>query len=394
MRPMSLKKVLEVTLFASALSVIMVFSVVSSTRDYSFDETRIIVCYKTEDMKFDAINLLDSYHGRYIKEIEQGRLLVYAIPSDNLDLVRKDQRLSELVEYVELDRRVKADFVPNDTYWPQWNMEMIDVDLAWDVEQGDHSVIVAVLDTGVDYNHDDLDANVDETLGWDYVNNDPDPWDDDPYTHGTMVSGIICAEIDNSIGISGMAQITLMPMKVLDETGSGWTSDIIDAIYDAGDGGARAMNMSFGSYWFSSSLQTACNWAYDTMGILLAAAAGNDGTTSRLYPAAYDAVVGVGAVNSLGQRMSWSNYGDNVEIMAPGSWIWSTVGGNSYGFVSGTSIASPHVAGFAALAFSFRPQLTAQRIRNVIHLWAEDMGSPGFDTYNGWGLLDCWNGNG
>jgi len=380
-----------VSLLAIVLALLAFSDVASAFEGPAPDETRIIIRYKSEDVKAEVMDIAEAHFGRFIKEIEMGQLLVYSVPTVNLDLLNNDRALSDLVDYVELDRRVHACYTPNDTYWPQWNMTMVDVDYAWDVVQGDAAILVAVLDTGCDYTHVDLAANVDETLGWDYVNNDSDPMDDE--SHGTQVSGIICSQIDNNEGIAGMAQVTVMPMKVLDASGSGWTSNIVDAIYDAGNWGANVMNMSYGASWYSSSEANALVWAHNA-GVVLVAASGNEGTSSKSYPAAYNDVLGVGAVNSAGNRMSWSNYGDNVEIMAPGSMVLTPNLGGGYAYVSGTSIASPHVAGAAALGFSFQPTWPNQRIEALLEHWADDMGTPGYDTYNGWGLLDCWNANG
>jgi subtilisin family serine protease len=329
----------------------------------SSNETRIMACYKSDEVKEDVMYILENYFGKYIKEIEKGNILVYTVPGDAYEYLKKDPELVNLVRYIEIDHIVHADYQPNDPrYGLQWNMPK------------------------------DLDANVNESLGWDYVNDDADPWDD--YGHGTYTGGVICAVTDNGIGVAGMAQATLMPMKVLDENGDGATSDVVDAIYDAGDAGARVINMSFGNYWVSSAMANACNWAYLTKGIVLTAAAGNDGSSSKHYPAAYPNVIGVGAVTSTGNRWLWSNKGDNVELMAPGENVLSTRRGNRYRTSNGTSMAAPHVAGAAALAFSYRPTLTNMQFRNLIHRWANDMEDPGFDTLTGYGLLDCWNGNG
>lgn len=365
---------------------------VNAVRAYATDETRILLCYNSEIARSDVMAVMDGYYGSYIKDIPLGRLLVYSVPSDLMGYVRDDRKLAELVEYIEVDRLWYADYTPNDPYWPQWNMQQIDVDLTWDAVMGDPSVIVALLDTGIDYNHVDLQANVDETLGWDYVNNDSDPWDDNG--HGTAVGGVICAEIDNNIGVAGMAQITLMPMKVLNASGTGLTSNIVDAIYDAGNGGANVINMSLGSYGSSSSFANACNWADNTMGISVVAAAGNDGVSTKHYPAAYSSVIGVGAMNSSGGRWWYSNSGDNVEIMAPGVTVFTTGVGDTYGNVTGTSIASPHVAGAAALAYSYNATFSNGRVKNILYHWADDLGAPGYDNLTGWGELDCWNANG
>jgi len=159
--------------------------------------------------------------------------------------------------------------------------------------------------------------------------------------------------------------------------------------------GARGViNMSLGNYGSSSSFGNACAWAHNTMGISVIAAAGNDGVSTKHYPAAYSTVVGVGATYSAGDRWFYSNRGDNVEIMAPGVTVFTTEIGDNYGNATGTSIASPHVAGAAALAYSFRPTFTNSRVQNILFRFADDMGAPGYDDGTGWGLLDCWNANG
>ncbi len=369
----------------------MIFCTAESTaEEQGVERERMIVRYRSEEVKESVMDILESSQSRYIKEIEQGKLLVYTVPPGAYDRLAGDLDLAGLTDYTEKDHIVTAASLPNDPLWKdQWNMRMVDVDYTWDVVRGDPSVLVALLDTGVDYTHRDLDGNVDESLGWDYVNNDNDPQDDND--HGTAVAGIICAEIDNDLGIAGMAQVTLVPMKVLDQYGMGYTSDVIDAIYDAGDAGARVITICFGNYSASSSLQNAVEWAYNTKGIFLTAAAGGDGTSSRYYPAAYPDVVGVGAVDQNGNRTVWSNYGRNVELMAPGVDVITTIPGNGYAFYSGTSMACPHVASAAALAFSFNPGLTNVQVRNILRNWADDIGDPGVDPYTGFGLLDCWN---
>jgi subtilisin family serine protease len=382
-----------IILFSIFAGVFLMTGETSLAQQISSSETRIMACYKSDEVKEDVMYILENHFGKYIKEIEKGNILVYTVPGDSYEHIKEDSELARLVRYIEIDHIVHADYQPDDPgYGFQWNMPMIDVDHTWNTVRGDSTVIVALLDSGIDYTHKDLDANVNESLGWDYVNDDADPWDD--YGHGTYTGGVICAVTDNGIGVAGMAQVTLMPMKILDENGDGATSDVVDAIYDAGDAGARVINMSFGNYWVSSAMANACNWAYLTKGIILTAAAGNDGSSSKHYPSAYPNVIGVGAVTSAGDRWIWSNTGDNVELMAPGKDVPSTRIGNRYGTSNGTSMAAPHVAGAAALAFSHRPTITNSQLRNLLHRWANDMEDPGFDSLTGYGLLDCWNGNG
>ncbi len=266
--------------------------------------------------------------------------------------------------------------------YQQLSLKQLDPQQLWQYTKGEDAV-VAVIDTGVDYNHEDLKDNiwnnvdeiagngidddkngyVDDTRGWDFVDNagfncisseDCNGEDNNPMdvnTHGTHVSGIIAANQNNNVGISGIApKAKIMPLRAGYSTGASAflsTSDIIQAITYAIDNDADVINMSFAGAELDV-LDDILDLA-DSVGIVLVAAAGNNGSSTPTYPAALPQVIAVGSIADNDTKSSFSNYGTWVDIVAPGSWIMSTTPGNQYGIKSGTSMASPHVAGIAAL---------------------------------------------
>lgn len=261
---------------------------------------------------------------------------------------------------------------------------------AWKKNTNAASVIVAVIDTGVDYNHPDLRNNiwrnpheiphngldddgngyVDDYIGYDFVNNDSDPWDD--HGHGTHVAGIIGAEGNNGLGIAGVAwNVKLMALKFLDEKGTGTVANAVRAIDYAVRMGAHIINASWGTSAYSTILAQAIDRA-ERAGVLFVSAAGNDATNNDRvphYPSSYSYpnVLAVAATNFYDQLASYSNYGSKtVHIGAPGSSILSTLPNGSYGYMSGTSMAAPYVSGAAALLWAIYPDWTYRRVKECI----------------------------
>jgi len=297
-----------------------------------------------------------------------------------------DAEISRLASYVEPNFRFEVDFVPNDADWlKQWGPQRIEADYAWNTTIGDHSVLVAVVDTGIDWNHPDLAANY-VTSGYDWANNDPDPMDD--HGHGTHVAGTIAAVINNGIGIAGLAQVRIMAEKVLDEEGSGRLSEIAQGIVHAVNQGAKIINLSLGASIKSKLLHEAVKYAYDH-DVLVVAAAGNDATSEKHYPAAFEEAVAVSATDELDKPATFTNYGDWVDVAAPGVHIYSTFWDDSYVYASGTSMASPHVAGVAALIWSQFPYMTRDQVRAQLQCYSDDLGEPGFDVYYGYGRVNA-----
>ena len=276
---------------------------------------------------------------------------------------------------------------PDDPYYlnsTQWHINKIQANLAWDKTQGSSSTVIAVLDTGVDYTHEDLMGKVDIQNDYDYVNSDNDAMDDEG--HGTNVAGVIAATTNNAKGIAGVDwNAKILPLKVLYPAvpaASGRTSDIVNAIEDAPGRGADIINMSFGIGGSGNDdelMQVAVDSAF-AEGAVLVAAAGNDNIESLTYPAAGPNVLAVAATDSDDKRSVWnssqaSNYGTWVDLAAPGSNIYTTKNGGSYKSMNGTSFAAPVVAGVCGLIKAVNPNLTNQQIMNKVIATTDDIDS-------------------
>ena len=274
-----------------------------------------------------------------------------------------------------------------------WGVKRIGAGEVHPIDSGE-GVKVAILDTGIDYGHPDLNDNY--AGGYDFVNEDTDPFDD--HYHGTLVAGVVAAE-DNGSGVVGVApRAQLYALKVLAGNGSGWTSDIIAALDWAVNHDMDIVNMSFGSPAYSSSFHTAIANAY-AAGIVLVAAAGNGDTCpptgdTVAYPARFDEVIAVAATDQSDARACSSSTGPEVELAAPGVSVKTTYLGGGYAWASGTSLASPHVAGAAALVLaSGIPDGNGNgRVNDDVRLWlqetADDLGTAGRDTWYGFGLVN------
>jgi subtilisin family serine protease len=328
-----------------------------------------------------------------------------AVPDGQELALAKQLERDPAVLYAEPDYFAHAiATVPNDTYYAsyQWNMPHIGLETAWDTTTGSSSITIAIADTGVDPTHPDLSSKL--VAGYDFVNNDSDPSDDEG--HGTHVAGIAAAATNNNRGVAGVSWGSkIMPLKVLDSSGSGTHTQIANGIQWAADNGAKIINLSLGGTSSSSTLENAVNYAYSA-GCLLVAAAGNeyeDGNPTS-YPAALDHVMAVGAVGNEDEHAYYSNTGTYLDVAAPGGnptgssdsdpnhWIASTYwqgSGYSYVMIVGTSQACPHVAGLAALVWSVNSALTNDGVQSIIETTAVDLGSPGWDETFGWGRIDA-----
>lgn len=300
-----------------------------------------------------------------------------------------------LVEYRAQDVGTDSNAlsVPNDPYFgKQWGMQAvggIDLPAARERTQG-QGVIVAVLDSGIRAQAPDL-AGTAFAPGIDLVNNDADPTDDQG--HGTHVAGTIAQTTDNGIGCAGVApQATLMAIKVLNASGSGSNVTIAAGIREAVRRGARVINLSLGG-GPSQTMQDAINEAL-AAGVTICAAAGNGGGRGLLYPASYPGVISVGAVDKNGKRASFSQYGLTLSVTAPGVGIlqqtWSpSTRTYGYGSWSGTSMATPHVAGTAALCLSVNAELKPADVKRLLETTATDLGTAGRDDYFGAGRVNA-----
>jgi type VII secretion-associated serine protease mycosin len=292
------------------------------------------------------------------------------------------------VQYAEPDGIVHASMASNDPYFPsQWGMTKIGAPAAWDISRG-ASVTVAVVDTGVDLNHPDLVGRIDAAHGWDFVNNDAVA--DDDYGHGTHVAGIIAATLNNGIGVAGVANLcTILPVKVLGSDGSGASSDVADGIRWAADHGAGVINLSLGAPDYSSTIDAAVQYAVGSKDCVVVAASGNDGQKALgvSYPARLANVIAVASTGRSDTVSSFSSYGPQVDICAPGENIYSTLNTGGYGVMSGTSMATPHVSGVIALIRSEHPSWKRPAVEQQLLSTALDLGAPGKDNYYGYGRV-------
>ncbi len=333
-----------------------------------------------------------------------------------LDRIRNNPTIAGVADYIELVGRASvprgeapynatvelgargrplATYNPNDPdYSKQWPISCIQADRAWDVIQGGN-VTISIVDTGIDLYHEDLRSNCNTVDDWDFVNNDDFPQDD--YGHGTHVAGIASAIIDNGVGIAGCFQATLLGIKVLDSNGYGWWDDVAAGIDHSVEKGADVINMSLGGTSNDSILEAACDAAYSA-GVLVVAAAGNDGPLFFAhYPAHYTSVIGVGALGGYifgncekAAFFSQRGFGDdnnpgNVEVMAPGKFVYSCYPNDEYTRMDGTSMASPHVAALCAAYRAYVPSWSAEQIRHHIQANADNLG--GKFTF-GYGRID------
>lgn len=274
-----------------------------------------------------------------------------------------------------------------------WGIDRIDAELAWAITTAD-PIKTAIVDTGIDVSHPDLKDNI--KGGMSAVQYTASYNDDNG--HGTHVAGIVAA-LDNTIGIIGVGpKINLYAVKVLDRRGSGYLSDVIEGLDWAINNGIQVVNMSLGASANVLSFQEAVQ-RVNAAGIVQVAAAGNSGG-SVIYPAAYPEVIAVSATDDTDTIASWSSRGPEVDLAAPGVSIYSTYKGSGYKTISGTSMASPHVAGSAALVLNtligaydvdFDGIWDPSEVQQKLQDRATDLGDTSFDNLYGWGLVNAYN---
>ncbi|MDE0200263.1 MAG: S8 family serine peptidase [Caldilineaceae bacterium] len=286
-------------------------------------------------------------------------------------------------------RSASDEGTPNDPFYDrQWALAKIEAEAAWKVSTGSN-VIVAVIDSGVDLDHPELSARVLE--GYDFVNGDTVA--DDDYGHGTLVAGVVAAAAHNERGIAGLAwDAQILPVKVLDNQGQGVSSNLTCALYWAANEGADVINISIISFGPSFGMQSAINYAANE-GALIFSASGNlyEQGNPVTYPAALDNVIAVGATDKNDAHAWFSSAGTFVDVAAPGVGIYSPFPPTheEYRSVNGTSLATPHVVGLAALVLSAAPGLSSEEVEEVIQQSAVDLGDASKDDKFGHGRIDA-----
>lgn len=345
----------------------------------------------------DANRILSG--GKTIQADKQSGLQRVKLPvGTDLNIAIQKFKADPSVAYAEPNYIRMINYVPNDQYINnQWAIEKTNAEQAWDISKGDPTLVVAIIDSGIDSDHTEFAGRIvapynvaTQTSGMNAVLDD--------VGHGTHVAGIVSASINNGIGIAGIAgNSKIMPIKAGDN-GYFYDSDLAAAIYYAVDHGARVINMSLGGPGASLTLQSAIDYAL-SHNVVVAAAAGNEGDALNEpdYPAAFDGVISVGATDQNDAPASFSNHGSYVKISAPGVNIFSTTPTYyttdfqaDYDYASGTSMATPEVAGLAALILSIKPSLNAEQVAQLIYENAKDIQSPGWDEFTGYGRIDVY----
>ena len=311
----------------------------------------------------------------------------------------------------------------------------IDAPEGWDIETGDYQVVVAIIDKGIDWTHPDIanniwknsgedawsnpndyttgnkaddDSNgfVDDWKGWNFIDNNGNSQDQSADGHGTHCAGIAGAVTNNNYGIAGVNWWSkLMALRAMYKGGTIYWVDAAAALTYAADNGADVISMSFGGYSDTQQvLKGGIDYAYNS-GCTLVAAMGNDGGEVIHYPAKYSNVIAVGATDvddTRARKGDWmnqnkgSNYGSHIDVIAPGTWTYSTVTNNNFAYMNGTSMATPHVAGLAALLLSQKSSRTNVKIREIIRNTADDQvgysyeDTKGFDKHHGYGRINLY----
>lgn len=334
------------------------------------------------DRAFDAMaakSILKNAGAKPHKVLGKHKMVAASMSKSVLNKLRKNPNIEEIAD--DPKRSLMAQTTP-------YGINMVQ---ASQFAQSDTSARrVCIIDTGYNLGHNDLPGTNNGLTG-NANNSGVGNWYNDGNGHGTHVAGTIAA-YDNTQGVVGVYPgVNMHIVKIFDDNGN-WTyaSDIIDGITQCQNAGANVVNMSLGGGGSSSAEGSAMQGFVDD-GMLLVAAAGNDGNSTKSYPASYSAVMSVAAVDSNENHASYSQYNSAVEIAAPGSSVYSTYPDNSYATLNGTSMATPHVAGAAALVWSYFPQCTNTQIRSALNATAKDRGTSGRDNYYGYGIVKVSN---
>jgi subtilisin family serine protease len=371
--------------------------------------TRLLVKLRAGASQADVAAAHARVGAKLVRDLPQIGWQIVAVPPGRNVAIRDAYAREPAIERADLDRGRKVAYVPNDPYWPnEWHMVDIKADQAWDTVKGDPSVVVAVMDTGLDTTHPDLSPNVwtnpgeipgngvdddgngyvDDVHGYDFAYDDGDP--NDNFGHGTACAGIVAAAQDNSIGMSGVApQCRIAGVKAATDSGYFYDSANVPAFLYIADMGFKVVSMSFYSDEVTPAEHDAVEYCWKK-GVVLVAAAGNDSRVLPYYPGAYDHVICVAATDGADNRAWFSNYGSWVDVAAPGVSLTATTvgGGYTFGF-AGTSGATPHVAGLAALLFSANPAATNADVRAALEDTAIPTVDPTLGEYTNYGRIDC-----
>jgi len=348
-------------------------------------ELLIIPAYGVSDAELGEI--LRGHKGKLIKTLDKTKARRFKVPSNNLEAVESALKSDPKIKAVEKNFIGYGELIPNDPgFASQWHLKNIWAPSGWDVNTGSTSGVIAVIDSGVDSTHPDLSPNL--VAGYNFLSNNTNT--NDVQEHGTAVAGAAAAAGNSGIGVAGVSwKNKIMPLVVLNASNVATVADVSEAIIYAADHGAKVINLSLAFTTSSTTMTNAINYAWNK-GLVIVAAAGNYNTSTPYYPAANANVISVGATDQSNLKTSFSNFGNWIDVVAPGIDIYTTRKGGGYWWCYGTSLATPQVAALAALAFSVNPGLTNAQVVDLILKNTSDLGAAGFDTTYGWGKINLY----
>lgn len=330
-----------------------------------------------------ALDKILKEHGGKAKKIGQSDLYIVDLPEHSEEGVVAKLKHHPHLKFAELDHIALPAMIPNDYYYSrEWHLSKIGALSAWDISQGE-AITIAILDSGVDLTHPDLVANL--VPGWNFYDNNSNTAD--VIGHGTFVAGTASAITNNSIGVASIAgKAKIMPLRVSDINGYGYTSTISSALIHAADHGVRVANISFRDQTSKDAVRVASQYMKDKNGLVVTSG-GNSGILENYTVTT--TMISVSATDEFDQKADFSSYGNYISLAAPGVKIWSTGKGGAYGPTGGTSISSPVAGGVIALMMSVNPNLKSTEIENLLFSTALDLGEPGRDPYFGYGRVDA-----
>jgi len=379
----------------------------TATAEAVLVEQTVLIHFTETATEQERAALIKSIQGELVRWLPQIHVAEVRLFSDTTDAVLLKENAAEVaqrrwqaagrhlavVQSVENDVLVEGAYVPNDPdvadHQRTYSLNAIHAIEGWDYTRGSTDIVIAVLDSGITSNHPEFRNRL--LPGRDLVNNDDDPADD--HGHGTHTAGIIAAGIDNNVGMAGICpNCTLLPVKVLNQNNAGTWSGVAAGILYATDQGARVINLSLGASVSSTTLEDAITYAL-AHDVVIVAAAGNMGVERKFYPAALEGVIAVSATDANDQRWSLSNMGDYIDVAAPGYAVYSTYNDlenyyGGYNYMSGTSMAAPHVAGLAGLILTQKPERSAEELYHIITATADKVGDANYDVYMGYGRIN------
>jgi thermitase len=334
---------------------------------------------------FSVADAARPFSGMEVDAIEELEISIIEFQENAFQQAWDGLQRNPNIEFAEPDAITEPAATANDTYYSkEWHLSKVKAQTAWDLTKGSSSVLIAILDTGVDGAHPDLKPKM--VAGWNAYSSNTDTRDVNG--HGTGVAGAAAAASNNSIGVTGLAwNCKIMPIRISDSTGYATWSTTAKAITWAANHGARVANLSYSGMLGSSAIRTAAQYMQSKRGVVITAA-GNSKTFDSSSDHPY--ILTVSATDTVDALCSFSNTGNNIDLSAPGISIWSTKRGGGYGSWWGTSLSAPVVAGTAALVISANPALSGSQVSQILKNTADDLGAAGWDSKFGKGRINSY----